>query len=124
MCKRVTLYDYCHSRATEHRCVREWWAMSHFTRMRTTLTDGDVLERSLGDLGHQVERGQVSVRGYMGQRTPVELRVPTKSRGYAIGFRRDGADFFEASSSASRPRRQRCRPAPRADATISSNAAR
>ena len=69
--------------------------MSHFTRMRTTLTDGDVLERSLRDLGHQVERGQVSVRGYMGQRTPVELRLPTKSRGYDIGFRRNGGAAYE-----------------------------
>lgn len=67
--------------------------MSHFTKMRTTLTDGDVLERSLRDLGHQVERGQVSVRGFRGQRTPVELRVPTKSRGYDIGFRRNGAAY-------------------------------
>lgn len=69
--------------------------MSHFTKMRTTLTDGDVLERSLRDLGHQVERGQVSVRGYRGQRTPVEMRVPTKSSGYDIGFRRDGASAYE-----------------------------
>ncbi len=69
--------------------------MSHFTRMRTTLTDGDVLERSLRDLGHQVERGQVSVRGYMGRRTPVELRLPTKSGGYDIGFRRNGGSAYE-----------------------------
>jgi hypothetical protein len=69
--------------------------MSHFTRMRTTLTDGDVLERSLRDLGHQVERGQVSVRGYRGQRTPVELRVPTKSSGYDVGFRRNGGTAYE-----------------------------
>jgi hypothetical protein len=69
--------------------------MSHFTRMRTTLTDGDVLERSLRDLGHQVDRGQVSVRGYRGQRTPVEMRVPTKSSGYDIGFRRNGGPAYE-----------------------------
>lgn len=66
----------------------------HFTRMRTTLTGGDVLERSLRDLGDQVER-QVSVRGYRGQRTPVELRVPTKSSGYDIGFRRNGGTAYE-----------------------------
>jgi len=63
--------------------------------MRTTLTDGDVLERSLRDLGYDVERGQVSVRGYMGRRTSVELRLPTRNRGYDIGFRRSGGSTYE-----------------------------
>jgi hypothetical protein len=55
--------------------------MSHFTKMRTTLTDNDVSERSLRDLGHHVDRGEVPVRGYMGQRTPVEIALAHEGPG-------------------------------------------
>lgn len=67
--------------------------MSHFTTLRTHLVDRECLCQALSDLGHAYEEGEVSIRGFGGQRTKVELRVPTRSPGYQLGFRRLGARY-------------------------------
>ena len=62
--------------------------MSHFTRIQTQMVDRAYLVHALEDLGLAFEEGAQAVRGYGGQRTNVELRVPTRSPGYDIGFRK------------------------------------
>jgi hypothetical protein len=64
--------------------------MSHFTRIKTQMVERAFLVQALRDLGHQVEEGDVHIRGWGGQRTRVEIKIPTKNRGYDIGFRKEG----------------------------------
>lgn len=67
--------------------------MSHFTSMRTQLVDGDLIAAALSDLGIKHERGGKRIRGFLGQRTDAEFRVPTKARGYDIGIRKAGEAY-------------------------------
>lgn len=67
--------------------------MSHFTSLKTTLVERDLLVKALRDLGHQPEQGNVAVRGFAGQRTPVEILIPTANRGYDIGFRQGSTGY-------------------------------
>lgn len=74
--------------------------MSHFTQIKTRMVEKEPLLSALRDLGFEPEEGNLEARGYLGNRTPVEIRVPTKNRDYDIGFRKvDGvyecvADWF------------------------------
>ena len=68
--------------------------MSHFTRIKTQMVEKEYLTRALTDLSYAYEDGNVEVRGYGGNRTPVELRIATKNPGYDIGFRKAG-DAYE-----------------------------
>lgn len=65
--------------------------MSHFTRVKTQITDLDVLKRSLADLEYACAEGAV-VRGYQGKQEKAEL-VVRPGGDYDIGFVReaDGA---------------------------------
>lgn len=67
--------------------------MSHFTRIKTQIVEQEYLIRALEDLGYAYEEGNVRIRGYGGQRTSVEIKVSTKSRGYDIGFRKVGNTY-------------------------------
>jgi len=67
--------------------------MSHFTRLRTKMTTRRTIERALTDLKYEYETGDVSIRGYMGQRTRAEIKVFTGHRGYDIGFSRSNGHF-------------------------------
>jgi hypothetical protein len=62
--------------------------MSHFTRIRTKLTDIHTVQKALEELGYTVLSGRV--RGYRGQETEADLVVKTDS-GYDIGFRDEGS---------------------------------
>lgn len=64
--------------------------MSHFTSIKTQIVEKEYLKRSLSELGHAYSEGNVQIRGYQGNRTDVEIKVPTKSAGYDIGFRLSG----------------------------------
>lgn len=64
--------------------------MSHFTSIKTQIVEKEYLKRSLFDLGHAYSEGNVQIRGYQGNRTPVEIRVSTNNSGYDIGFRKVG----------------------------------
>ena len=62
--------------------------MSHFTRIKTQLTNLDTVERALEDLGYRVEHAG-SARGFAGQRAKADLVVQAGQ--YDIGFtQRDG----------------------------------
>jgi hypothetical protein len=63
--------------------------VSHFTRIKTTMTVKEYLILALRDLGYVPEEGRVEIRGYAGRRTAVEIKIPNKSRGYDIGFRKE-----------------------------------
>jgi hypothetical protein len=71
--------------------------MSHFTRIRTKLTDIHTVRKALEDLGYAVQSGRV--RGYRGQEAQADLVIHIDS-GYDIGFREEGsavvmvADFW------------------------------
>ncbi len=67
--------------------------MSQFITIRTRFTSLAFLKQALDDLGLPWEEGDLSIRGFMGQRTPAQLRVPTRNKGYHIGFRQVGREF-------------------------------
>jgi hypothetical protein len=67
--------------------------MSHFTTIRTQLVETTYLEKALVDLGHTVQRGPVTVNGYMGNTAQADFKIGTANKGYDIGFRRSGPCF-------------------------------
>ena len=68
--------------------------MSHFTTVKTQIVAKEPLKQALTDLGLSYEEGSVEIRGYGGNRTRVDLRVPTRNPGYDLGFRKQG-DAYE-----------------------------
>ncbi len=67
--------------------------MSHFTTLATRLVRTDHLKAALADLGLEVEEGELEIRGFGGQRTPVELKVRVDQGAHEVGFRRSGGAF-------------------------------
>ena len=67
--------------------------MSHFTRLKTKITEKAYLLEALRDLEYSPEEGNVRIRGYAGNEVNAEVRVPA-TQGYDIGFVRQG-DFYE-----------------------------
>ncbi|NLD38200.1 MAG: DUF1257 domain-containing protein [Desulfatiglans sp.] len=68
--------------------------MSHFTKIKTRLIKKEHLIMALQDLGYEVNEGKVQIRGYEGQETEVDIMIPTKNRGYDLGFKKEG-DAYE-----------------------------
>jgi len=66
--------------------------VSHFTKLKTKLVDVSVLRQALVDLGYQVSRGAVQVRGYADSTRLAELAVKV-GPDYGIGFVRDGGTY-------------------------------
>ena len=66
--------------------------MSHFTRIKTKIVEKRFLTQALQDLGYAYEEGELKVRGYGGNRTSVEIKIPAGK--YDIGFRNQG-DAYE-----------------------------
>ncbi len=67
--------------------------MSHFTTVRTQLMVLQYILKALDDLGMRYETGDVEIRGYGGNRTRVEVRIPTSNPGYDMGFRKQGENY-------------------------------
>lgn len=67
--------------------------MSHFTTVKTKIVSLKHLKKGLDDLSMAYEEGRVRIRGYGGQTTEVELRVPTRNEGYDLGFRKHGEAY-------------------------------
>ena len=67
--------------------------MSHFTRLKTKMTVREHLTGALEDLGYRCQEGDVEIRGYDGNRTKVQIRVPTANAGYDIGFTESGGSY-------------------------------
>ncbi|WP_055075713.1 DUF1257 domain-containing protein [Pseudanabaena sp. 'Roaring Creek'] len=66
--------------------------MSHFTTIAIEIKNGDLLEKSLQELGYPVKRDTL-VRGYLGNSTHAEYVIPMPNA-YDIGFRKLG-DRYE-----------------------------
>ncbi|MBI4663159.1 MAG: DUF1257 domain-containing protein [Verrucomicrobia bacterium] len=67
--------------------------MSHFTTIKTQMTEKEPLLKALEDLGYTPQDGAVEIRGYLGNRTAVEIKVPTKNPEYDIGFHQLGGTY-------------------------------
>jgi hypothetical protein len=67
--------------------------MSHFTRLKTKIVELLYLQRALSDLNLQFEVGKVKIRGYLGRKVAVDLRIRTPE-GYDVGFVKSG-DTYE-----------------------------
>jgi hypothetical protein len=61
--------------------------MSHFTTIRTRLMEASHLLKALADLGHPVQKGPVSVKGYGRMHTTVAFKISGGNPGEEIGFR-------------------------------------
>lgn len=67
--------------------------MSHFTKVKTKIVELLYLKRALEDMNLGYEEGKVKIRGYMGRKMTVDMRVRTPE-GYDIGFVKSG-DTYE-----------------------------
>ncbi|MBD2093770.1 DUF1257 domain-containing protein [Trichocoleus sp. FACHB-591] len=68
--------------------------MSHFSRIKVEIKNGEVLHQVLQELGYNVECN-AQVRGYQGDKIQAEY-VIRRSNGYDLGFRRsDGDENYE-----------------------------
>jgi Protein of unknown function (DUF1257) len=59
--------------------------MSHFTRIKTKMTEKVYLLHALEDMGYPYEEGG-AVGGYRNNRAAAEIKITTTSPGYDIGF--------------------------------------
>lgn len=60
--------------------------MSHFSRIQTKMVEKDFVLQALKDMGFAYEEGQQEVRGFAGQKTDVDIRIPMKLS-YDVGLR-------------------------------------
>lgn len=66
--------------------------MSHFSRVKTTFRNKDLLSCSLREMGYEVQEGG-AIRGYHGQQQ-VDLAVMAKD-GYGVGFVQNGDGSYD-----------------------------
>jgi hypothetical protein len=67
--------------------------MSHFTRIKTKMVVKEFITQALDDLGYTWEEGDLHLRGFVGERTPVEIKVRKPRRGHEIGLRKSGDSY-------------------------------
>jgi hypothetical protein len=67
--------------------------MSHFTRLKTQMVVKEHLLQALTALGYTYEEGELSVKGFAGARSPVEIKVKTRFAGFEFGFRKQGQTY-------------------------------
>ena len=67
--------------------------MSHFSTLRTKITDAEILKASLSDLGISV-KSEADVRGYNGQRVRSDI-VATLEGEYDLGWSRNSDGSFD-----------------------------
>jgi hypothetical protein len=70
--------------------------MSHFTQVKTKLTEKGILKKVLGNLGFQLEEAEegVEVRGFFGNKESAEFKALTSTH-YDIGFKRNETGSYE-----------------------------
>ncbi len=67
--------------------------MSHFTRIKTKMVVKEFITQALDDLGYTWEEGDLHMRGFLGERTRVEIKVRRPKKGYEIGLRKSGDSY-------------------------------
>lgn len=66
--------------------------MSHFSRLNTKFVELDYLMQALDDLGYTAEAGDLTIRGFGGQNTKVDVKVSVRLSN-DIGFRKNGDTY-------------------------------
>lgn len=67
--------------------------MSHFSTLRTKITDAEILKASLRDIGIDV-KNEADVRGYNGQRVRADI-VAVLDGEYDLGWSRNNDGSFD-----------------------------
>jgi hypothetical protein len=67
--------------------------MSHFTRIKTKLSDGDLVEDTLRALGLKYSRKNEAIRGWGRGVTTAEFRITLGASSYDIGLQRKGNSY-------------------------------
>jgi hypothetical protein len=57
------------------------------------MVEREYLTQALKDLNYAFEVGNTEIRGYGGQRTRVEIKIPTRNAGYDLGFQKAGESY-------------------------------
>ncbi len=66
--------------------------MSHFSTIKTQITDKDFLLMAIKDLGFNYEEVEQDVKAFGGQKTPVDIRVKLPLS-FDIGLRKRGNNY-------------------------------
>lgn len=66
--------------------------MSHFTRLKTQMIEKDFVLKALEDLGYQYHIGKHTVRGFGGQASDVDIKIPLRLS-YDIGLHWNGSSY-------------------------------
>ena len=66
--------------------------MSHFTKLKTKITDKVFLKKAISDMELEYVEGKLKARGWLWKREKADIIIPTRS-GYDIGFRFNGETY-------------------------------
>ncbi len=67
--------------------------MSHFTFIKTQITEKNLLAKALVRIGYSPEQGLLPIKDYFGGKTKVEIRILTAKSNKYIGFRKAGESY-------------------------------
>lgn len=66
--------------------------MSHFSRIQTKIIEKEFALMAIKDLGFTFEEGEQEVKGFGGQKSPVDIRIKLPLS-YDIGLRKKGSTY-------------------------------
>ena len=66
--------------------------MSHFTKIKSKITDKVFLKKAISDMELEYQEGKLKAKGWLWKKEKADLIIPTKS-GYDIGFRFNGETY-------------------------------
>ena len=66
--------------------------MSHFTKIKSKITDKVFLKKAISDMELEYQEGKLKAKGWLWKKEKADIIIPTKS-GYDIGFRFNGETF-------------------------------
>jgi hypothetical protein len=66
--------------------------MSHFTKLKTKITDKVFLKKAISDMELEYQEGKLKAKGWLWKKEKADLIIPTRS-GYDIGFRFNGESY-------------------------------
>jgi hypothetical protein len=60
--------------------------MSHFSKIKTHITDKDLLLQAVHELGYGFNAGKTKIKGFRGEETPADVCISIPGEPYEIGF--------------------------------------
>jgi len=66
--------------------------MSHFTKIKSKITDKVFLKKAISDMELEYQEGKLKAKGWLWKKEKADIIIPTKS-GYDIGFRFNGETY-------------------------------